>query len=197
MKYCKVGFIGECNSGKSALINRLLGVVVLDTDPIPTENEVYSFEFSYSPSEKIEDFGTFKVIKVTAPFKGLKKLNYVAKILEAPGLGRSFQTSIVDWEDPATDYVVENSDIVLVVIEATSGGIKYTIFQYVKNKLEKPFYVVINKIDLLNVKKVEFEEMIKQIREKFRNFSNFRGIITTSALSGNIRELKNILRKSP
>jgi len=190
----KIGFIGEFNSGKSTLINNILGIYILDIDSIPTKNLVYSIEFSQTYNKELQDFREFKILKVSVPLKGLNTLKNIQKILEAPGLGRSSFEGIFNWDDPATNYVVENSDVIFLVIEASSGGLKNTIYQYIKNRLNKKFYIIINKIDLLSVTNSEFKFMIRQIKNKLSNFPNFKGIITTSALEGNIQNLKKILK---
>ncbi len=98
--------VGEFNSGKSALINALLGDHVLEEGVTPTTARVTLVRWGEALSEQIvnEDFAI-----VTYPLELLKELN----LIDSPGTN-----AIIRRHELLTTEYVPRSDLVLFTTSA-------------------------------------------------------------------------------
>lgn len=157
-KEIKVALIGRVNTGKSSLLNALLGEersIVSDVagttiDPI---------------DETIEHNG-YKVTFVDTA--GIRKRSKILGI-EKYALGR-------------TEAMLEQADIALLLIDATTGVME--LDERVAGMIEKfrmASLIVVNKWDIREEK--TFEEMVDDIRDELK-FLHYAPMITISAKTG-------------
>ena len=130
--------VGEYNSGKSALINALLGDHVLEEGVIPTTARVTLVRWGEAISEQIvnEDFAI-----VTYPLELLKELN----LIDSPGTN-----AIIRRHELLTTEYVPRSDLVLFTTSA-DRPLTESERQFLEKILAwgKKIVLVINKADIL------------------------------------------------
>lgn len=98
--------VGEFNSGKSALINAILGEKVLAEGVTPTTTRVTLIRYGETVTEQVVDDG---YAVVTYPLPLLKEVN----IVDSPGTN-----AIIRQHERLTDEFVPRSDLVLFVTSA-------------------------------------------------------------------------------
>jgi small GTP-binding protein len=130
--------VGEYNSGKSALINALLGDHVLEEGVTPTTARVTLVRWGEALSEQIvnEDFAI-----VTYPLELLKELN----LIDSPGTN-----AIIRRHELLTTKYVPRSDLVLFTTSA-DRPLTESDRQFLEKILAwgKKIVLVINKVDIL------------------------------------------------
>ena len=130
--------VGEYNSGKSALINALLGDYVLEEGVTPTTARVTLVRWGEALSEQIvnEDFAI-----VTYPLELLKELN----LIDSPGTN-----AIIRRHELLTTEYVPRSDLVLFTTSA-DRPLTESERQFLEKILAwgKKIVLVINKVDIL------------------------------------------------
>jgi len=130
--------VGEYNSGKSALINALLGDHVLEEGVTPTTAQVTLVRWGEALSEQIvnEDFAI-----VTYPLELLKELN----LIDSPGTN-----AIIRRHELLTTEYVPRSDLVLFTTSA-DRPLTESERQFLEKILAwgKKIVLVINKVDIL------------------------------------------------
>jgi len=131
--------VGEFNSGKSALINALLGERVLDEGVTPTTSRVTLLRHGPAPAREILAAG---LERVTAPAESLRDVGLV----DTPGT-----TAVLREHEALTRDFVPRSDLVLFV---TSADRPYTeserAFLATVHGWGKEVVVVVNKADILD-----------------------------------------------
>jgi len=140
--------VGEFNSGKSALINALLGERVLKEGVTPTTARVTLVRWGEKPGEQIVDEG-FAIF--TYPLEMLKELN----IVDSPGTN-----AIIRQHEILTNEYVPRSDLVLFT---TSSDRPLTESErlFLEKILSwgKKIVLVVNKADIL-----ENQEAVDEVR---------------------------------
>ncbi len=140
--------VGEFNSGKSALINALLGERVLKEGVTPTTARVTLVRWGEKPGEQIVDEG-FAIF--TYPLEMLKELN----IVDSPGTN-----AIIRQHEILTNEYVPRSDLVLFT---TSSDRPLTESErlFLEKILSwgKKIVLVVNKADIL-----ENQEAVEEVR---------------------------------
>ena len=140
--------VGEFNSGKSALINALLGDHVLEEGVTPTTARVTLVRWGETLSEQIvnEDFAI-----VTYPLELLKELN----LIDSPGTN-----AIIRRHELLTTEYVPRSDLVLFTTSA-DRPLTESERQFLEKILAwgKKIVLVINKADIL-----DGQEAIEEVR---------------------------------
>lgn len=153
MKSGFVSFIGRPNAGKSTLLNRLVGekVAIVSDKPQTTRNRILG----------VKNYEDAQVI-----------------FLDTPGIHRPLHRMNVRMVDAARDTISEVDIVGLVVDvnEKLGGGDRY-VFDMVKD-LEKPVFLILNKIDLIKKPK------LLPIMEEFSRQGTFAEIIPVSAETG-------------
>lgn len=130
--------VGEFNSGKSALVNALLGSPVLPEGATPTTSRVTLVKWGEEVEEEIIDSG-FAIL--THPLPLLKQVN----VVDTPGTN-----AVIRQHERLTDEFVPRSDLVLFVTSA-DRPLTESERQFLERITAwgKKVVFVINKIDIL------------------------------------------------
>jgi small GTP-binding protein len=141
--------VGEFNAGKSALINAILGEIVLAEGVIPTTTRVTMIKWGESKNEKIMDEGYAEVIY---PLDLLKEVNFV----DSPGTN-----AIIRQHERLTDEFVPRSDLVLFTTSA-DRPMTESERQFLQRIIGwgKKVVFVLNKADIF-----ETDESLKQAQD--------------------------------
>jgi len=145
--------VGEFNSGKSALINALLGAAVMPEGVTPTTSAVHVLRYGASPGERVTPGG---VIEHTFPAPLLQDVSLV----DTPGTN-----AIVREHEVLSQGFVPRADLVLFI---TSADRPFTEserrFMEEIRDWGKKIVLVVNKIDLLQT-----EEERRQVERFVRD----------------------------
>eukprot|EP00892_Ulva_mutabilis_P005497 jgi/Ulvmu1/3319/UM155_0002.1 len=132
--------VGEFNSGKSTVINALLGAKFLEHGILPTTNEISVLKHSEGESEadKTEDGLFVRAL----PSELLRKLN----IVDTPGTN-----VIIDRQQRLTEEFVPRSDLVLFIMSADRPFTEseVTFLRYIRQWGKKVVFVL-NKVDIFD-----------------------------------------------
>lgn len=174
----KIVIVGEVKSGKSSLVNALLGCEVSEVDVLEATSNILEVIYgseSYITKEKY-------VTKVRLNLDYLKNIN----IVDTPGL-----KSITKQNEEKTMSYIKNADLILFVIDATHLGQEDIsdaldlICEY-----KKPIVGVINKSDLLDKNKNDTLEYINDeygiYMDKFfmvSSYLEYQGKISKKAIA--------------
>lgn len=132
-------FLGEYNSGKSSVINALLGSRFLDEGILPTTNEICVLRFSESSSSSTLPDG---IVERKLPAPLLQEIN----IVDTPGTN-----VVLERQQRLTEEYVPRADMVLFVLSCdrpfTESEVQF--LEYIR-KWGKKVVFVVNKIDILS-----------------------------------------------
>lgn len=197
-KKTTIAFVGEFSAGKTSIVNRILSqdnpkipllpVSAKATTAIPTyiaggEAETYNF---VTPNDKLKAINEeiFKKIskEVLDEIKGVSSLikyfvmtyknpNLIGlSILDTPGFNSN------DAEDKArTIDVINECDALFWVFDVNAGTVNRSSISLIKEKLNKPLIVVINKVDTKSPTEVDKVESLirKTLQEEGLNVEKF------------------------
>ena len=135
-KPLNIAIVGEVKSGKSSLLNALLGKEISKVDVLEATSSV--IEVVYSENTDVSKFADLTRISLDIDY--LKKIN----IVDTPGLKSITQSN----EKKTIDYI-KYADLILFVIDATHLG-----------QDNKPIIGVVNKCDLLTENRSEILDYI-------------------------------------
>lgn len=196
----KIAFVGEFSAGKTSIVNRILSqdnpnatllpVSMKATTAIPTyivsgKKANYSF-VAPDNTQKFLSESTFKSVskEVLGNVRGISSLikyfvmNYKSpslehlSILDTPGFNSN------DPEDAQrTIDVINECDALFWVLDVNAGTINRSSAQLIKEKLSKPLYIVINKVD------TKAESEVAKVRELVRRTLKEEGIEVADFLS--------------
>lgn len=196
----KIAFVGEFSAGKTSIVNRMLSqdnpdatllpVSMKATTAVPTyiasgEETMYSF-VTPDNTRKVLSESTFKSVskEVMGNVKGISSLikyfvmNYKSpslehlSILDTPGFNSN------DPEDAErTIDVINECDALFWVIDVNAGTINRSSARQIKEKLSKPLYIVINKVD------TKAESEVEKVRELVKRTLKDEGIEVADFLS--------------
>lgn len=196
----KIAFVGEFSAGKTSIVNRMLSqdnpdatllpVSMKATTAIPTyiasgEDAIYSFVAPDNTQKSVDELTIKSVSKeVLGNVKGISSLikyfvmNYKSpslehlSILDTPGFNSN------DPEDAQrTIDVINECDALFWVLDVNAGTINRSSAQLIKEKLSKPLYIVINKVD------TKAESEVAKVRELVRKTLKEEGIEVADFLS--------------
>lgn len=196
----KIAFVGEFSAGKTSIVNRMLSqdnpdatllpVSMKATTAIPTyiasgEDAIYSFVAPDNTQKSVDELTIKSVSKeVLGNVKGISSLikyfvmNYKSpslvhlSILDTPGFNSN------DPEDAQrTIDVINECDALFWVLDVNAGTINRSSAQLIKEKLSKPLYIVINKVD------TKAESEVAKVRELVRRTLKEEGIEVADFLS--------------
>ncbi|MCC6612032.1 MAG: dynamin family protein [Anaerolineae bacterium] len=142
-----VVFVGPFSSGKSSIINALLGEEALPVGPVPTTDRIAILRWG----EHAERVRTGEYDTVFHPSSLLRKISFV----DTPGLESVFQR-----HEEATRKFLHRADVVLLVMLATQAmTAKNLDYLKILQEYGKTVILVINQVDVLT------EEEAENVRE--------------------------------
>ncbi|MDX2140333.1 MAG: dynamin family protein [Chloroflexota bacterium] len=130
--------MGPFNSGKSSIINALLGEVALPVGPVPTTDRIVILRYGET-SQRVRS-GEYDTLFHPAPL--LQKVSFV----DTPGLESVFQK-----HEDTTRKFLHRADVVLLVMLATQAMTMHTL-DYLRTLQEygKTVILVLNQSDLIS-----------------------------------------------
>ncbi|CAK7346601.1 unnamed protein product [Dovyalis caffra] len=165
-----LAIVGEFNSGKSTVINALLGKRYLNEGVVPTTNEITFLRYSKSNSEEQQSCerhpdGQY-ICYLAAPI--LKEMN----IVDTPGTN-----VILQRQQRLTEEFVPRADLLLFVISADRPLTESEVaFLRYTQQWKKKVVFVLNKSDIYR-NSSELEEAILFIKENTRKLLNTDDVI--------------------
>ena len=188
-----VAFIGEFSSGKTSIVNRLLTAGNPDATLMKVSTKASTAIPTYISSTSSNSFATYSFISKDESRKVLESrmveemsketldevrgmdqlINYVVReeansflsgisILDTPGFSSN------DAKDKErTLEVVNECDALFWVIDVNNGTINQSSLSVIREKLEKPLYIIVNKVDTKSSNEVN--EVIHTISETLRS----------------------------
>src|SRR5512144_1628059 len=128
--------VGEFNSGKSAVINALLGQRVLEEGVIPTTTQIYQIRYGKAPEKTV--LGNGQTV-LTFPIEFLSEMT----IVDTPGTN-----AIIRKHETITAHFVPRSDLVLLVTSAdrTFTESERAFLEHIQDWGKKVVFLI-NKID--------------------------------------------------
>lgn len=186
-----VAFVGDFSAGKTSIVNRILSqdnpnapllpVSTEATTAIPTyivgSHAATTYQF-VSPDDRLKEISeeTFRRVnkRVLAEVKGVSSLikNFVMScktpnlqglsILDTPGFSSN------DKEDSKrTLEVINECNALFWVFDVNNGTVNRNSLKLIKEKLQKPLYVVINKVDTKAKSEVDkVEALVRRTMEE-------------------------------
>jgi small GTP-binding protein len=133
-------FVGPFNSGKSSLINALLGQPdLLRVGPVPTTDRINILRYGDEP-QRMDSGGEVDTVFYPSPL--LRKVSFV----DTPGLESIFQK-----HEDTTRRFLHRSDVVILVMLATQAMTSSNL-EYIQQLREygKKIIIMINQADLLS-----------------------------------------------
>lgn len=144
--------VGEFNSGKSAVINALLGQRVLEEGVIPTTQQIHQIRYGKTPDTNV--LGDNQAV-LTYPIEFLSEMT----IVDTPGTN-----AIIRKHEAITTHFVPRSDLVLFVTSAdrTFTESERVFLERIRDWGKKVVFVI-NKIDIL-----ESDQEVTQVERYVR-----------------------------
>lgn len=137
-----VVFVGPFSSGKSSLINALLGEELLSVGPVPTTDRITILRYGDSPQRvRSGEYDT-----MFHPSELLRKISFV----DTPGLESVFQK-----HEEATRRFLHRADVVFLVMLATQA-ITARNLDYLRMLQEygKTVILIVNQVDVLSAEEI-------------------------------------------
>ena len=197
-----IPLIGEFSSGKTSLVNSLIGADILPIDITPTTFTINEIRFScekdkieiYSQSELIKQIDGLSPIKdediqnasLVRIFSKSKTVPAGVVLVDSPGIS----SGIERHEKILLEYVPK-SDALIVVIDVNQGSLTRSLEEFLKgvSKIDKASYVVFTKSETKSPEDIndlrEYAESKLPIKPK--------GIVFTSSKEGRVEEFSKIL----
>ncbi|RMG78206.1 MAG: Dynamin family protein, partial [Chloroflexi bacterium] len=151
-----MAFVGPFSSGKSSVINALLGAEVLRVGPTPTTDRITILRYGEEPQQMTSGDET---VTLFHPSALLQKVSFV----DTPGLESVFQE-----HEETTRGFLHRSDLVFLVMLATQAMTARNV-EYLKTleQYGKKVIILVNQADLLTVEERQTvkEYVLSQSRE--------------------------------
>lgn len=217
-----ISLLGRFSSGKSSIVNSLLGESLLPVDITPsTAIPTYiSFTPQMEPTCKVEDYdGDIKEISL----EQFRKISYVdfrdfplssfirhicveynnenlkeKSILDTPGYD-----SLNEKDKRKTIEAIRESDVILWVMDINDGTLSNDVIKFIKEciiKDDNPLYIIINKADKKSPgeRKRTLNEVQDQLRRSEINFEEcFLYSTMTDEYKSNLVSLIKTIQKKP
>lgn len=205
--FIKVPFVGDFSSGKSSLINAMMGRDLLPTNILP--QTAVSYELYYSEQERIEIYeeDTLKGTEDISKIKELKLTpkNHVVLYINNPLVKHFIDRHIVIVDMPGIDSGIEahnnailqyiqDGNCFVLVSEAESGTLRNSTISFIDEvrKYNTPLYIVVSKCDK---KPADELEGIKQtIADTAKRITKENiPVVLSSAADKNFNEVASLL----
>ena len=203
-----VPLVGAFSTGKSSLLNELIGYELLSTDITPEtavpaeltygkENVVYCMKDGTQQSDEVNQEGVQKIplgcslMKITMQNPFFEKIPDI-RLVDMPG----FDSGIEIHNRAINDYLPK-SLAYMIVISADEGTLRASVLNFLTELQlnDMPIYAVITKSD-----KCDEDELpqtvthIKQLIERKMHISNLK-VAVTSAADGETEQVLEILKE--
>lgn len=198
-----IPLLGEFSSGKSSLINSLIGKNLLPVDITPTtfivheirfssEKDLIEIEYEKDKNEKYEDLSVlhaidYKTAKLIRVYLKDKVIPHNIILVDIPGIS----SIISEHEDVVSSYLPKADCIFLIndINQATLTKSTLSFLEFTKS-LDKEIFLILSKSDTKSKNEIE------DIKDYFRkNFTFFSDIIITSAVKNQIQEFLSLIDK--
>lgn len=215
-----IAFVGEFSAGKTSIVNRILTqdnpdipklpVSTKATTAIPTYiagGSVVSYSFISGDGRRKEILEeTFKKVskEVLDQIKGVSSLiKYFVMTYKNPNLNGlsildtpGFNSNDSEDRDRTID-VINECDALFWVFDVNAGTVNRSSISIIKEKLNKPLYIVINKIDTKSESEIQkVEELIQKTLEeeglKVEQFIRFSSKASIEDIMTPIHNVKKI-----
>ena len=155
-------FIGEFSTGKSSIINTLLGLDVLPEGITPTTDEIAVIRYADQKMESIENGS--RVISI--PEERLKNI----LLVDTPGTNVT-----IEQHQKITEEFIPKADIVFFTIGAERAvtGSEAKLIEFIKQEWLKNIVFVLNKIDVAKDKE-ELDHLINHTSSELERAFNFK-----------------------
>lgn len=212
-----IAFVGEFSAGKTSIVNRILSqdnpsipqlpVSTKATTAIPTYiagGEVVSYSFIAGDGKRktiLEN--TFKKVSkdILDQVKGVSSLiKYFVMTYKNPNLNGlsildtpGFNSNDKEDRDRTID-VINECDALFWVFDVNAGTINRSSISVIKEKLNKPLYVVINKVDTKSNSEVQKVERLirKTLSDEGLNVEKFIKFSTEAPLADIMNPIKSV-----
>ncbi|WP_270171470.1 dynamin family protein [Paenibacillus sp. SYP-B4298] len=177
-------FCGHFSAGKSTLINRLCGTMLLPSSPIPTSANVVSIHHGAPcatinqlvngqqqqlqvPPEQLEAYcvngAEFSSVDISYP---LVHVGEQTVLLDTPGID-----STDDAHRMATESALHLADVVFYVMDYNhvQSEINFSFAKQLKD-WGKPLYLIVNQIDKHREQELSFADYKRSVEESFANW---------------------------
>ncbi len=140
--------VGEVKTGKSSLVNALLGEVVCDVAPDPCTDRIRMIRYAESTAETA--VGPY-LVQATAPCDILKEI----AVVDTPGVD-----SIIDRHQDITERFIPKSDVVFFVFSAINPYSRsaWDFFSLVRSEWRRKVVFVLNQADLATPEQLRVNE---------------------------------------
>jgi GTPase SAR1 family protein len=199
-----IPLVGEFSSGKSTLMNALIGKKVLPVDITPTTFVVNEIRFS-SPTDQIEILFKDGRKESLSELIDLNTLNYAdAELVKVFTTSKTIPSNIVIVDLPGISSVISRHDSIIleylpkahcifVTVDINQGTITKTLLEFLQqaNLINLPIFLVLTKSDLKS------QNDIDKITEYFQGFSEieFNKVVVTSAKNNELNNFVQLLSK--
>jgi len=199
-----IPLVGEFSSGKSTLMNALIGKKVLPVDITPTTFVVNEIRFS-SPTDQIEILFKDGRKESLSELIDLNTLNYAdAELVRVFTTSKTIPSNIVIVDLPGISSVISRHDSIIleylpkahcifVTVDINQGTITKTLLEFLQqaNLINLPIFLVLTKRDLKSQNEVD------KITEYFQGFSEieFNKVVVTSAKNTELNNFVQLVSK--
>ena len=130
-------FVGEFSTGKSSIINALIGEKILEEGITPTTDKISIIRYGENKGNSIEN----DINTITVPQKSLENLFFV----DTPGTNVT-----IEQHEKITQDFIPRADIVFFIIGAERAvtGSESDFIQFLKEDWKKNIVFLLNKIDI-------------------------------------------------
>ena len=215
-----IAFVGEFSAGKTSIVNRILTQDNPDIPKLPVSTKATTAIPTYSAGGSVVSYSfisgdgrrkeileeTFKKIskEVLNQIKGVSSLiKYFVMTYKNPNLNGlsildtpGFNSNDSEDRDRTID-VINECDALFWVFDVNAGTVNRSSISIIKEKLNKPLYIVINKVDTKSESEIQkVEELIqKTLKEeglKIEQFIRFSSKASIEDIMTPIHSVKKI-----
>lgn len=149
-------FMGEFSTGKSSIINALIGENILEQGITPTTDKITIIKYGDAKEENFED----GVLTISLPEIRLEN----TYLVDTPGTN----VTIEQHEKITKDYI-PRADIVFFTIGAERAvtGSEYEFIKFLKDDWNKNLVFLLNKIDIAQSSE-EYKQLLEHVRSELK-----------------------------
>ena len=155
-------FVGEFSTGKSSIINALIGEKVLEEGITPTTDKISIIRYGDTKGSETED----GIHTITVPEKSLENLFFV----DTPGTNVT-----IEQHEKITQDFIPRADIIFFIIGAERAvtGSESEFIQFLKEDWKKNIVFLLNKIDIAS-NEDEFQNLLDHSSSELERIFNIQ-----------------------